>query len=220
MRPNGRGGAERGCLQTAAAQGTGPSGRGKRGETGWMAKPSLSQQPQGSKESKRPSVHLGRLCPFPPDWCYLGLTRSCLKTSVSGELSEGAGGRNRYVHMLKLWLECLEPLAGPQAQGTWRERGPPQNGFLPDLGAQCAPAGTAGQSACKQAFGSSRGSLQVGECSFCSEATQSKGKTQHSPCPWRTWRRSSWSPLVLPHEGEGCWMCVQTCPCPSQAQPR
>ena len=31
-----------------------------------MAKPSLSQQPQGSKESKRPSVPLGRLYPFPP----------------------------------------------------------------------------------------------------------------------------------------------------------
>ena len=30
MRPNGRGGAERGCLHPAAAQGTGPSGRGKR----------------------------------------------------------------------------------------------------------------------------------------------------------------------------------------------
>ena len=22
------------------------------------------------------------------------------------------------------------------------------------------------------------------------------------------------------HEGEGCWRCVQTCPCPSQAQTR
>ena len=46
----------------------------------------------------------------------LGLPRSCLKTSGSGELSEGAGGRKRHVHMLKTWLECLEPLAGPQAQ--------------------------------------------------------------------------------------------------------
>ena len=42
-----------------------------------------------------------------------------MKTSGSGELSEGAGGRNRRVHMLKPWLECLEPLAGPQAQGPW-----------------------------------------------------------------------------------------------------
>ena len=51
--------------------------------------------------------------------CCLGLPRSCLKTSGSGELSEGAGGRNRRVHMLKSCLECLEPLAGPQAQGPW-----------------------------------------------------------------------------------------------------
>ena len=28
--------------------------------------------------------------------------------------------------------------------------------------------------------------LQAGECRFCSEATQAKGRTQHSPCPWRT----------------------------------
>ena len=42
-----------------------------------------------------------------------------MKTSGSGELSEGAGGRNRRVHMLKPCLECLEPLAGPQAQGLW-----------------------------------------------------------------------------------------------------
>ena len=82
-----------------------------------MVKPYLSQQPQGRKESKRPQVPLGQLCPFPPGLCYLGLPRSCLKTSVSGELSEGAGGRNRRVHMLKPWLECLEPLAVPQAQG-------------------------------------------------------------------------------------------------------
>ena len=86
---------------------------------GWMGKPSLSQQPQGSKESKRPSVPLGQLCPFPPVLCCLGLPRSCLKTSGSGELSEGAGDRNRRVHMLKPCLECLEPLAGPQAQGPW-----------------------------------------------------------------------------------------------------
>ena len=86
---------------------------------GWMAKPSLSQQPQGSKETKRPSVPLGRLCPFPPVWCFLSWPRSCLKTSGSGELSEGARGRNRRVHMLKTWLEYLEPLAGPQAQGPW-----------------------------------------------------------------------------------------------------
>ena len=101
LRPNGRGGAERGCLHTVAAQGTRPSGREKKGETGWMAKPSLSQQPQGSKESKRPSVPLGQLCPFPPGWCCWGLPRSCLTTSGSAELSEGAGGRNRRVHMLK-----------------------------------------------------------------------------------------------------------------------
>ena len=86
---------------------------------GSMAKPSLSQQPQGSKESKRPSVPLGRLCPFPPGWCCLGLQTSCLKTSGSGELSEGAGGRKRRVHMLKPWLECLEPLAAPHPQRPW-----------------------------------------------------------------------------------------------------
>ena len=98
-----------------------------------MAKPCLSQQPQGSKESKRPSVPLGRLCPFPPGWCCLGLPRSCLKTSGSGELSEGAGGRNRRVHMLKHWLECLERLAGPQAQGPWPGEGTTPKRFSPVL---------------------------------------------------------------------------------------
>ena len=141
MLPNGRGGAERGCLHTAAAQGTGHTGRAKRGETGWMAKPSLSQQSHGSKWSKRPSVPLGLLCPFPPGWCCLGLLRSCLKTSGSGELSEGAGGRNRRVHMLKTWLEYLEPLGDPRAQGLGPERWPPQSAFLLDLGAECVACG-------------------------------------------------------------------------------
>ena len=71
----------------------------------------------GQEGEQEASVPLGRLCPFPPCWCYLGLPRSCLKTSGSGELSEGAGGRNRRVHMLKPWLECLETLAHTQAQG-------------------------------------------------------------------------------------------------------
>ena len=38
----------------------------------WMPKPSLAQQLQGSSESKRPTVPLVPLCPFPPARCYWG----------------------------------------------------------------------------------------------------------------------------------------------------
>ena len=81
-----------------------------------MAKSSLSHQPQGSSESNRPTVSLSRLCLFPPGGAA-GVPKSCRTTSGSSELSEGAGGKNRRVHVVLPWLECVDPLAGPQAQG-------------------------------------------------------------------------------------------------------
>ena len=99
--------------------------------------PAASGQ-QGEQEAQCP---LGRLCPFPPGWCCLGLPRSCLKISGSCELSEGTGGRNRRVHMLKPWLECLERQLVHRLRATDPERGPPQSAFLPDLGAECAAFG-------------------------------------------------------------------------------
>ena len=47
----------------------------------------------------------------------LGLPRSCLTDSGSAEVSEGAGGRNRCVHVVLSWPGSVDPLAGPQAQG-------------------------------------------------------------------------------------------------------
>ena len=81
-----------------------------------MAKPSLSQQPQGSKESKRPSVPLGRL-PLPTRAVLLGLPRSCLTPSRIDELSECAGNMNRLLHVLLTWPVRVDPLTGPQALG-------------------------------------------------------------------------------------------------------
>ena len=79
--------------------------------------------------------------------------------------------------------------------------------------------GTAGESACKPAFGSSWGGLPVGEARFYSRTPQAKGRTQHGPCPWASCPRFSWLTVVLTHEWVGGRGCVQTCPCPSQAQP-
>ena len=42
------------------------------GASGRMPKPMLAQQPQGSRESKRPTVPLGRLYPFPHRQCSFG----------------------------------------------------------------------------------------------------------------------------------------------------
>ena len=81
-----------------------------------MSKPSLSQQPQGSRESNRPTVSQSRLCPFPRGGAA-GVPRSCLTTSSSSKLSEGAGGGNRHKHVLLPYPGSLDPLAGPQAQG-------------------------------------------------------------------------------------------------------
>ena len=47
----------------------------------------------------------------------LGFPRSCLTDSGSPELSEGAGGKNRRVHMVLPWRRNVHTLAGPQAQG-------------------------------------------------------------------------------------------------------
>ena len=66
LRPIGSGGAGRCCLHPATDQGPGASGRGKGRVWGWMPTPSLAQKPQGSRERKRPTVSLGRLCPFTP----------------------------------------------------------------------------------------------------------------------------------------------------------
>ena len=41
----------------------------------WIAKPSLSQQPQGSKESKRPSVPLRSALPLPTRLVLLELAK-------------------------------------------------------------------------------------------------------------------------------------------------
>ena len=81
-----------------------------------MAKPSLSQHPQGSRESNRPTVPLSRLCPFPLGGAA-GIPRSFLTTSSSGELSEGAGGGNRHELVLLPFPRSVDPLPGPKAEG-------------------------------------------------------------------------------------------------------
>ena len=47
----------------------------------------------------------------------LWLPRSCLTDYSSTKLSEGAGGRNKRVHVVLPWTWCVDPLAGLQAQG-------------------------------------------------------------------------------------------------------
>ena len=47
----------------------------------------------------------------------LGLPKRCLSDSGPPELSEGAGGRKRPVHVVLPWPGNVEPLDGPQAQG-------------------------------------------------------------------------------------------------------
>ena len=51
----------RGCLQTAKVKRAESCVRGKVGASVQMPKSSLAQQPQGSRESKRPTVPLGLL---------------------------------------------------------------------------------------------------------------------------------------------------------------
>ena len=67
----------------------------------------------------------------------------------------------------------------------------PQSAFLQDLGAERAPAGTALQSACKPAFGSSRGCLQAGECRFGSLCQKHAKLLQSCPTPCEP---TDWSP--------------------------
>ena len=47
----------------------------------------------------------------------LGLPRTCLKTYGSAELSEGAGSKNRLLHVLLTWPGRVQALAGQKAQG-------------------------------------------------------------------------------------------------------
>ena len=55
--------------------------------------------------------------PLPTQAELLGLRRSCLTDTGSTELTEGAGGRKRRVHLVLPWPGSVETLAGPQAQG-------------------------------------------------------------------------------------------------------
>ena len=55
--------------------------------------------------------------PLPTRAVLLGLPRTCLKTSGSAELSEGAGSMNRLLHVLLTCPECVHALAGQKAQG-------------------------------------------------------------------------------------------------------
>ena len=44
----------------------------------------------------------------------------------------------------------------------------------------------------------------MGECRFCSEAPQDRGRSQHGRCTWLALPRHSWPPGALPHESAGC----------------
>ena len=55
--------------------------------------------------------------PLPTRAVLLGLPRTCLKTSGSAELSEGAGSKNRLLHVLLTWPGRVQALAGQKAQG-------------------------------------------------------------------------------------------------------
>ena len=81
-----------------------------------MPKPLLAQKPQHSRERKRPTVPLGRLCPFTHRLCCWGNQGAALQTA-SPELSEGAGVKNRRVHVVLPCPGAVGPLAGLQAQG-------------------------------------------------------------------------------------------------------
>ncbi len=175
-----------------------------------MPKTSLAQQPQGSRESKRPTVPLGRLCPFPhgqpaqqlPD--RLWLPRALCR--CRGQEQTCACGS-------ALAWECGPP-AWPPGSGARAGREHHPEALLSRAWEHCARlAGTAGESACKAAFGGSRGGLPAGEGRLCSEAPQARVRTQQGPFPWPALPRPSWSPGVLPHQGAGCGDWVQTFPC-------
>ena len=55
--------------------------------------------------------------PLPTEAVLLGEPRSFLKDSSSPKLSEGAGGRNRRVHVVLPWPGCVGPLVGTNTQG-------------------------------------------------------------------------------------------------------
>ena len=78
-----------------------------------LSRPTASAQ-QGEKEAHcAPKLalplHTQAVLPREP--------RSCLTGSGSPNPSEGAGGRNRCVHVILPWPWNLGPLAGPQAKG-------------------------------------------------------------------------------------------------------
>ena len=78
--------------------------------------PFLVQQPQRTMQRRRPTMPLGRVCPFTPA-VLLGEPRRFLTDCGSPELSEGAGGWNRHVHVVLPLPGSVGPLAHPQAQG-------------------------------------------------------------------------------------------------------
>ncbi|RJF56608.1 hypothetical protein D4Z76_09195, partial [Campylobacter coli] len=76
----------------------GPAASGQQGE-------------QGAHSAPRSALPLHTQAVLP------GLPGNCLRDCGSAELSEGAGGRNRRVHVVLPWPGSVDPLAGPQAQG-------------------------------------------------------------------------------------------------------
>ena len=80
-----------------------------------MVKSPSAQHPQGSRESNRPTLPLSVL-PLSTRAVLLGLPSSCLTTSGSAELCEGAGGMNRLLDVLLHWPGYVDTIYGPQAQ--------------------------------------------------------------------------------------------------------
>ena len=96
------------------ARALGQKEEGRKGMDGQaLFGPAASGQ-QGEQEAHcAPRLAL----PLPTRAVLLGLPRRCLKASGSAELSEGAGGMNRRVHVVLHGPGIVDPLAGPQAQG-------------------------------------------------------------------------------------------------------
>ena len=129
-------------------------------------------------EIKRPTLPLGQACPF-TQAVMLREPRRFLKDLGSLELSQGAGGWNRWVHEVLPLPVTVGLLADPQSRGKWPERRPPRSAFQPGMEAQDAgcresepPPGKKRPQACKCLQVAFRGHLGgvPAEHQFCSEA--------------------------------------------------
>ena len=162
-----------------------------------LVRPADSSQ-QGEKEAHcAPRLAL----PLHTQAVLLGEPRSCLTYSDSPELSESAGGRIRRVHVVLPLPGRVGPLAHPLGSGARALRENHPDRFAPRPGSRVfgiqgnllsaqnarkagllqGRSGSEPASACKPAFGSTRGGLPVDEGQFFLEADMPEADPSMAP---------------------------------------